>query len=269
VWEHSRVQRSLHPTSSNPHRVPPWPDPKLAAPLEPTRILPAARLHPPHGPGLPPPLRTPIVPPPLVLPQIDHFPSHRSPSAAAFLQLQPQAPLLPPVDIASPLEGWVTPRAGGYDSVEGSVPPGPRDAVERVPPVSFMEGPVPPGPPPTAAASRRSPCAAATPPRASARAQRLDYARLLALSKSDTVLGDLPSRPYLPRPFQARPYWLLSRPHLPSEGRLPPRPGGGCEPAQTASAWRQPSFACRAPCPLCSRRRGRRQAENRNPSPSR
>jgi len=56
-----------------------------------------------------PPLRTPIVPPLLVLPQIDHFPSHRSPRAAAFLQLQPQAPLLPPVDIASPLEGWVTP----------------------------------------------------------------------------------------------------------------------------------------------------------------
>jgi len=170
-----------------------------------------------------------------------------------------------------PWEGRFPPQADGNDSMQGPVPPGPRDAVERVPPVSFMEGPVPPRAliTHTAAASRRSPCAAATPPRASARAQRLDYARLLALSKSDTVLGDLRSRPYLPRPFQARPYWLLSRPHLPSEGRLPPRPGGGCEPAQTASAWRQPSFACRAPCPLCSRRRGRRQAENRNPSPSR
>jgi len=40
-------------------------------------------------------------------------------------------------------------------------------------------------------------------------AQRLDCASLLALSKSETVLGDLPPQPYLPSPFQGRPIRCL------------------------------------------------------------
>jgi hypothetical protein len=133
------------------------PSPKLAGPLDCTRILPPSLYPPPHGPAHScavahsdrssaaaapadgPPRRATVSPP-----------------ATALLQLQPQAPLLPPVEIASPWKAGLHPRAGGYDSVQGSVPPGPRDAVEGVPPtqgdvelvppVSFMEGPVPPGP---------------------------------------------------------------------------------------------------------------------------
>jgi hypothetical protein len=206
------------------------PSPKLAGPLDCTRILPPSSYLPPHGPahscavahsdrsfaaGAPadgPPRWATVSPP-----------------ATALLQLQLQAPLRPPVEIASPWRAGLHPRAGGYDSVEGPVPPGPRDAVEGVPPVSFMEGPVPPRGliAHTAAASRRSPCAAATPHGASELAQRLECASLLALSDHRTATADLLPQPYLPGPFQARPYWLFTRLHLPSEGRLPARPVGG------------------------------------------
>jgi len=55
-----------------------------------------------------------------------------------------------------------------------------------------------PGPPHTAAASRRSLCAAATPSGAFDSAKCLEYARLLALSKGDTPPGDLPRHCRLP-----------------------------------------------------------------------
>jgi len=121
----------LQTPQSSPH----GPSPKLAGPLDCTRTFPPSSYPPPHRLGHPsavthsdrssaaaapadgPPRRATVSPP-----------------ATALLQLQLQAALLPPVEIASPWKAGLHPRAGGYDSVEGSVPPGPRDAVERVPP---------------------------------------------------------------------------------------------------------------------------------------
>jgi len=108
--------------------------PELARALEPTLILRAGRLHRPAAQRFLPLLRTPILPPLLVLLQMDHptgppFRARNGPPAAPA----PSVPASTRGD-GIPLEGRVTPRAGGYDSVEGPVPPGPRDAVERVPP---------------------------------------------------------------------------------------------------------------------------------------
>ena len=157
-----------------------------------------------------------------------------------------------------PFEGRIPPRPEGNDWRKDPVPPGPRDAVERIPPRPDGVKAIPsfgglavssrvvgramlwragfhPGPCPGAAATHRTPCAAATPHGAFDFAKRLECASLLALSKSDTAPGNLPPRTYLPGPFHARPYSLVSRRHLPSEGRLPGRPGPGA-PEQAASA---------------------------------
>jgi len=71
--------------------------------------------------------------------------------------------------------GRIPPRLEGNDSMKGPVPPGPRDAVERI-------FPCPPGPPEVA--------------------QRLECTRLVAPSKSPTVPGDLPplTSKAVPRP---------------------------------------------------------------------
>ena len=79
----------------------------------------------------------------------------------------------------------------------------------------------------TAAASRRSPCAAATPHGAFDFAKRLECARLRALLKSPTAPGNLLPRPYLSGPCHTRPHPLPARRPLPSEGRLRSRPGDG------------------------------------------
>ena len=75
-----------------------------------------------------------------------------------------------------------------------------------------------PGLPHTAAASRRSPCAAATPKGASDLAKRMECASLLALSKSNTALGDLLPHPYLPGPFHHPTRFLACPRTLPSRG---------------------------------------------------
>jgi len=74
-----------------------------------------------------------------------------------------------------PFEGRVPRRPDGNDCMEGSVPLGPRDAVERIPPC-------PPGP--------------------SEVAKCLECTRLVAPSKSPTVPGDLPplTSKAVPRP---------------------------------------------------------------------
>ena len=79
------------------------------------------------------------------------------------------------------------------------------DGVEAVFPVSFMEGPVPPGP--RDAVGRIPPC----PPGASEVAKRMEGAGLPALSDSDTPPGDLPPHRYVPGPCYARPYGWLTR----------------------------------------------------------
>jgi hypothetical protein len=67
-----------------------------------------------------------------------------------------------------PVEGRVPPRPDGNDWMKGTVPPGPRDAVERIPPC---------------------------PPSASEVAKRLECASLLALSKQRSTTGDLLPQP--------------------------------------------------------------------------
>ena len=62
-----------------------------------------------------------------------------------------------------------------------------------------MQDPVPPGPPHTAAASRRTPCAAATPRGASDFAKRLQCPSLLAPSTSPTAPGNLRRHCRLPQ----------------------------------------------------------------------
>ena len=112
--------------------------PKLAGPLPQTQTLLAAPTHRSTAPPFFSLLRTPAVPPLLALPQIDHPTGLLFPRATALLQLEHPTPLLPPVGIAS--RG----NAGLH-----------------------------PGPPHTPAASRRTPCAAATPHGAFKLAQRL------------------------------------------------------------------------------------------------
>ena len=68
--------------------------------------------------------------------------------------------------------------------LEGPVPPGPRDAVGRIPPC---------------------------PSGASEVAKRMEGAALPALSDSDTPPGDLPPHRYVPGPCYARPYGWLPR----------------------------------------------------------
>jgi hypothetical protein len=130
--------------------------------------------------------------------------------------------------------------------LDGLVPPGPRDAVEGVPPVSFMEGPVPPRAliTPTAAASRRTPRAAATPHGAPEVAQRLECASLRALSDHRTAPGDL--RPHSCLPQTTR---LSEDPTTHTVGGANPTPAPGVgEPEQAASApeWQGP--VCGAAC---------------------
>jgi len=66
-----------------------------------------------------------------------------------------------------PFEARVPPRPDGNDSMEGPVPPGPRDAVERIPPC---------------------------PPSASEVAKRLECASLLALSQAGLQARAAPVR---------------------------------------------------------------------------
>jgi len=56
------------------------------------------------------------------------------------------------------LKGRVPPRPKGYDSVEGPVPPGPRDAVEGAPPEDAVER-IPPCPPGASDLAKRMECA--------------------------------------------------------------------------------------------------------------
>ena len=88
-----------------------------------------------------------------------------------------------------------------------------------------------PGPCPGAAATHRTPCAAATPHGAFDFAKRLECASLLALSKLRSTTGDLPPQPCFPQPTG-----ISGDPSTHTvEGPVPPRPWGG-GPEQAASA---------------------------------
>ena len=79
--------------------------PSLAGPPQRTQILLTTRIH--HSTAQPflPPLRTPIVPPPLLLPlQLHRLLGHPFPRATACLQLEKRVPL------AQSLSGAVSPR---------------------------------------------------------------------------------------------------------------------------------------------------------------
>jgi len=146
-----------------------------------------------------------------------------SPHAAAFLQLGHRASLLQPDGDRIPWEGRFPPRS-----------------------------------PHTAAASRRSPCAAATPHDAFEVAERSECAGFLARSGNPTELGD----PLPTLGFQARstpdPMRCLPDDTYCSRAGFQPGPGGVR--AQAALALRQLSCACRAPYPRY-RRGGRWQAK--------
>jgi len=137
---------------------------KRAGPLEQTRILPAARPHRPTARLFLPPLRTPIVSPLPVFPQTDRPAGPPSPRA------QPPPP-------ARALSTCALPCG---DSIR-------------------WEGRLPPRSPHTAAASRRTPHAAATPRGASDFAKRLECPSLLAPSKSPTAPGNLRRHCRLPQ----------------------------------------------------------------------
>ena len=169
--------------------------PILANPPEWTPNLPATHIHRPAARPFLPALRTPIDPPLRVFPQTT-LEGHRFARATALPQLGHRVPV-EPVVIAS---RW---RAGFH----------PRSS-------------------PTAAASHRSPCAAALPHGASELAQRLECARLLALLESNTAPGVLPATHYFD--FHACRISCSSN-HAVPDGRLPPRRGVGA-PAQAASA---------------------------------
>ena len=181
--------------SSNPTELLSWPEPNTGQSARMTRNLPATHIHRPAARPFLPALRTPIVPPLRVLPQTT-LEGHRFARATALPQLGHRVPV-EPVVIAS---RW---RAGFH----------PRSS-------------------PTAAASRRSPCAAALPHGASELAQRLECARLLALLESNTAPGVLPATHYFD--FHACRISCSSN-HAVPDGRLPPRRGVGA-PAQAASA---------------------------------
>jgi hypothetical protein len=139
--------------SPNPTKLPPWPEPKTGRSAG-TDTDPARSLHPPFpGPPLPSAvaysdrpsaLATPAAATP---PPEPPFPTGTGPPPAR----ETSAPASTRGDNI-PLEGWLPPQPDGNDS---------------------MQDPVPPGPPHTAAASRRTPCAAATPKGASEFAKRL------------------------------------------------------------------------------------------------
>ncbi len=96
----SRASTRCARRSPNPTDLAPWPIPKLARPLQRTQTLAAARIHRPTAQPFLPPMRTSIVPL-LALPQIDPLLSHRLPGPAGLLPLEPRAPVLPPLVIAS------------------------------------------------------------------------------------------------------------------------------------------------------------------------
>jgi len=139
--------------------------PKLASPFEPARILPAASIRHPTAQPFLPPLRTPIDPPFLAFPQIDRhagppFPARSHPPAV-------RAPSVP----ASTRGHGLRLKAGFYSRPANTRKPtspnnGMRIAVNPTRSRCSLEldGRVPP-PPHTAAASRRTPCAAANPTR--------------------------------------------------------------------------------------------------------
>jgi len=162
--------------------------PELARAFEPTLILRAGRLHRPAAQPFVPPLRPPIVPPLLMLPQIDHPCGPTvSPRATGLLQLEHRAPLFQAVVIAARR------KAGAH-----------------------------PGPPHTAAASRRSPCAGAT-SRAPPRSRSVWSAQACWRCRRVTARSET----YRPRPaFHKRPNGLLTRRHCPFEGPVPPPPDG-------------------------------------------
>gem|GEM_PF-2601548 len=98
------------------------------------------------------------------------------------------------------LEGRVPPRPDGNDWMKGTVPPGPRDAVERIPPC---------------------------PPGASEVAKRLECACLLALSDNNTPPRGLQSHPN----FSGITVWDAQTATLPLDGKLPPGPDRTGSPA--------------------------------------
>ena len=126
TWADARCARG----SPNPTERPPWSEPKTGRSDGTDTDPPCSSPPPPTAQSLFPPLRAPVVSPLLVLQQIyTILPGHRFPRAGALFPLESQAPLLQPV-------------------VMGDVP---------------LESRLPPGAPHTAAASRRTRCAAATP----------------------------------------------------------------------------------------------------------
>jgi len=156
-----------------------------------------------------------------------------------------------------------------------TVPAGNRLSPARAPSVSAStggnsvpwEGRIPPRWPHTAAASRRTPCAAATPHGAFELAQPLEHASLLALSGNPNALGDPLPHLWLPSLFYARAYSLLTRRHLPSEGRLAPQPCAG-EPGRRPRPEDRKARPAELLCAPCSRRSARQLVEKRYPPPS-
>ena len=137
------------------HSFLPGRSPKLATLMERARILPAACIHRPAAQRLLPPLRTPIVPAPPVLPQRASCWATVSPRAAALLKLEHPAPRPQPVVITSREKAGLHP---------GSTHSG--------------------GKPPQSMRGRDSHGAFDF-------AKRLECARLRALSKHRTAAGDL------------------------------------------------------------------------------
>jgi hypothetical protein len=139
--------------------------PELARAFEPTLILRAGRLHRPAAQPFIPPLRPPIVPPLLVLPQIDHpLRAHRF---AARNRPPPARAPSPPVS-----------SRGDRSPQEGRSPPRPAPHSGGKPPQSMRWGDF---------------------EGTSEVAKRLECASLLALSKSNSALGDLPAQTCLPQ----------------------------------------------------------------------
>ena len=149
-----------------------------------------------------------------------------------------------------------------------TVPAGNRLSPAQAPSVSAStggnsvpwEGRIPPRSSHTAAASRRTPCAAATPHGAFELAQPLEHASLLALSGNPNALGDPLPHLWLPSLFHARAYSLLTRRHLPSEGRLPPQPCAG-EPGRRPRPEDRKARPAELLCAPCSRRSARQLVE--------
>ena len=117
-----------------------------------------------------------------------------------------------------------------------------------------------PGLPHTAAASRRSPCAAAT-SRAPPRSRSVWSAPACWRFRSSALLPET----YRPTfASQKRHGFLRTRRHTPLEAPIPPRPGGGV-PEQVASASRQQGSACTAPSPAAAEVAGGRPKTQTRP----